>query len=471
MRYRSKIGLAVSSVLIATIAAWLFNHPAQASGLIQSAYNLIENGGSAVAREPTINFINGGCVDNPGSSRTDCTIGGALFSQTNSVTDAVQTTETSLVGTGSGSKILAANLYGVGTVVKFEANGFYSTGAVPGTLTINMKHSGGVTSTVTIGTTGAITPLASATNAVWRLWGNITCRTTGTGGTLIINTIFETAPSSLSVLTPAEASITNTTTVTVDTTAAQTVDLTAAWSAASQSITMTNFLLYSPNSAAGNGGGGGLSVSGFYLTDGTSYYTQYPSLVPVTRPSSLSLSWLTTQGTASVANVQGALTLTAPGTVGDALRLYGHAIGTNTTLTVLFSADDPIIQNFQSVGIALYESGTGKIVTYQTSLFAGNPPTAGCLYVSHWTNSTTFGSNVFTPTYPCAVTQWLQVTLSGGNILFRWSADGKTFPAFYSEAETSGFTTAPNNWGIVANANNSGGSQTVIMTDFAFNEQ
>jgi hypothetical protein len=74
MRYRSS--LLVASVIGVIIAAWVINHPLQASGLIQSAYNLIENGGTAVAREPTVNFINGGCVDNAGSNRTDCTIGG-----------------------------------------------------------------------------------------------------------------------------------------------------------------------------------------------------------------------------------------------------------------------------------------------------------------------------------------------------------------------------------------------------------
>jgi hypothetical protein len=113
-----------------------------------------------------------------------------------------------------------------------------------------MKHSGGVTSTVTVGSTGAITPLASITNGAWRLWGEITCRTTGTGGTLIVNTIFEGEPSSLSTLTPADASIVNTATVTVDTTAAQTVDLTTAWSASGQTITMTNFVLDSPNTSS-----------------------------------------------------------------------------------------------------------------------------------------------------------------------------------------------------------------------------
>ena len=68
----------VLALFIATgiALAWLANHPAQASGLIQSAYNLIQNGGTPVTREPTLNFVNGGCVDNSGAHSTDCTISG-----------------------------------------------------------------------------------------------------------------------------------------------------------------------------------------------------------------------------------------------------------------------------------------------------------------------------------------------------------------------------------------------------------
>jgi hypothetical protein len=47
------------------------------SGVVPAAYNLIENGGVSVTRRPTINFVDGGCVDNSGSNRTDCTFGGS----------------------------------------------------------------------------------------------------------------------------------------------------------------------------------------------------------------------------------------------------------------------------------------------------------------------------------------------------------------------------------------------------------
>lgn len=38
----------------------------------------IENSGTTLPVEPYLNFVNGGCVDNPGATRTDCTVAGGL---------------------------------------------------------------------------------------------------------------------------------------------------------------------------------------------------------------------------------------------------------------------------------------------------------------------------------------------------------------------------------------------------------
>jgi hypothetical protein len=46
------------------------------SGIATAAYNLILNSGSALTMRPTLNFVNGGCVDNAGANRTDCTVSG-----------------------------------------------------------------------------------------------------------------------------------------------------------------------------------------------------------------------------------------------------------------------------------------------------------------------------------------------------------------------------------------------------------
>lgn len=443
-----------------------------ASGIAPSAYNTIISGSSTLASRSVLKFTNGGCVDNSGTTppETDCTIGGVLFSQTQTVTDAVQTTETTLVGSGSGSKIIPANFYAAGTTVKFEASGFYSTTASPGTLTIKVKHSGGTTGTVIVGNTGAMTPLASITNGVWRLWGNITFRTTGTGGTGIMNTVWEGEPSSLSALTPADASIVNTTTFTVDTTAAQTVDLTAAWSAASQSISCTNLILYSPNGSNGGGGGGGsFSVNGYYLNDGTNNYIGQQQNV-VTLPVLGAFSFLTTQGTATGTTQKSAVLLTTPSAAGDNVRCFGQAIGANTTLTVALSVTTTL-QNFVWGGVGFFESGTGKLVILQSEQSTSSPnPGIENTDVGQWTNATSFSSLAFQygDHTNSGELRWYQIQKTGGNLNFKISRDGQNFTQIFTQAQNAFFTTAPDNWCIAADGNSSGGSTSVFVVLYSW---
>lgn len=64
---------AVWSLALLSLAALLW-----ASGIAPAAYNTIEQSAVALARETILNFTGSGvnCVDNPGSTRTDCTING-----------------------------------------------------------------------------------------------------------------------------------------------------------------------------------------------------------------------------------------------------------------------------------------------------------------------------------------------------------------------------------------------------------
>lgn len=48
----------------------------QGSGVVTAAYNTILNSGSALPMRPVLNVVNGGCVDNSGANRTDCTFSG-----------------------------------------------------------------------------------------------------------------------------------------------------------------------------------------------------------------------------------------------------------------------------------------------------------------------------------------------------------------------------------------------------------
>lgn len=420
-----------------------------ASGIAPSAYNTIISGSSTLASRSVLKFTNGGCVDNSGTTppETDCTIGGVLFSQTQTVTDAIQTTETTLVGTGSGSTGIPANFYAAGTTVKFEASGVYSTTASPGTLTIRVKHSGGATGTVVVGTTGAMTPLASITNGVWRLWGNITFRTAGAGGTGIMNTVWEGEPSSLSALTPADASIVNTAVFTVDTTAIQTVDLTAAWSAAGQSISCTNLIVYSPNGSSGGGGGGSFTAAVPYLSNGSNFFA--PTFA-VTKPIPGNFTWQNQGGATNTTTANGALYLLGTQQSGDQLRFFEETCPAATyTLTVQII---PQLSNvtFQHVGFGVRDPGSGRIqeITVQNG---------ADISVQNFNTFSSFNARPvdFGAVIPQVVS--LRVANNSTNLIYSWSTDGVTFATILTDPLSGGFiNTTPTQCGFFLDGNATG---------------
>jgi hypothetical protein len=437
-----------------------------ASGIAPQAYQTIMNAGVALTSRPTLNFTNAGCVDNSGSNRTDCTVGITQFSQTNSVTDAVQTTETTLAGTGSGSLVLAANFYKVGTVLKFEASGFYSTTATPGTITIRMKHTGGTTGTVVVGTTGAVTPLASITNGAWRLWGNITCRTTGTGGTFIINTIWEGDTSSVSSLTAGDASIVNTTTVTIDTTATQTVDLTTAWSAAGQTITNTNFLLYSPNNGPAPSSGSSFSAVPPYLTDSTNFFA--PTFA-ITKPIPGNFTWQNQGGATNTTTANGAVYLLGTQQSGDQIRFWEEACPGSTpyTLTIGF-IPQMTAPNFNAIGFGFQDSVSARA---EFLVFLANNGMQ--LEVEQFTNLTTFSNHINSNGFMQGIQfAWFRISNTGTNLTFSWSTDGINFFQVFSDAVSGGFVNAtPNRCGFMLDGNSTQTAAINAMTVLSLVQQ
>jgi len=150
---------------------------------------------------------------------------GRAFIATAAATVASSSSETTMAGSGVGSKTLPANFFRAGRSLRVEAFGYVSNTGTPD-LTIKLKFG----STVIL-TTGTITTAASLSNTGWSFRGRITCRTTGAGGTVM-------AQGELFIGTTRVAMV-NTAAVTVDTTASQAVDLTAQWSVNSSSNTIT----------------------------------------------------------------------------------------------------------------------------------------------------------------------------------------------------------------------------------------
>lgn len=173
-------------------------------------------------------------MDNVG---TDMTISGSLFAQTadKSVTNTL--TETSIVGTGTGSLTLPANFWTVGRTVRITMSGVYSTVAVTGdTVTIKVKYG----STV-IASQATTSLLAGATNLFWWADALITCRSIGASGTVQISggVTYQTGVSGTIV----ENELNNSAgTTTIDTTASALLDVSVTHSAANASNTVKSLV-------------------------------------------------------------------------------------------------------------------------------------------------------------------------------------------------------------------------------------
>lgn len=108
------------------------------------------------------------------------TLSGTIFTQTADATVANTLTETTIFGTGTGTLTLPAAFFVAGKTVRIMMSGVYSTVAVTGdTVTVKIKY--GSTVIASKATTGLLT---GATNNYWFAEAIITCRTTGSSGTV-----------------------------------------------------------------------------------------------------------------------------------------------------------------------------------------------------------------------------------------------------------------------------------------------
>lgn len=149
--------------------------------------------------------------------------GGVQYLST-TVGQSTSNTDTSILGTGIGSKTFAANTLTEGTMIRLKASGRYLPSAViPEAFTVTIK----LGSTTLADTTAAVTNVA--TSQFWSIDVTISIKTVGVGGTLGIagglNYIINATSPSLNA-----APLDNTTGAgTVDTTISNDLDLLARW--------------------------------------------------------------------------------------------------------------------------------------------------------------------------------------------------------------------------------------------------
>lgn len=149
-----------------------------------------------------------------------------IFAATDDATVEDTTTETTIIPTGVGSTTIPANWFGVGDTLRVVLRG--SLGDT-GTPTLNIKALLGSTEIIA---TGAQALNAGVSDVGFDFLIYITCRTTGTSGTVVGsgNFVYDSGTALDAV---------NTSAVTVDTTADLTLDVTATWGTANVSNTIT----------------------------------------------------------------------------------------------------------------------------------------------------------------------------------------------------------------------------------------
>jgi len=193
--------------------------------------------------------------------------------------------------------------------------------------------------------------------------------------------------------------------------------------------------------------GAGLTVSGYYLNDGTNNYVGPVNQI-ATLPSAGTYSWIN-QGTATETTAGNALVVHAPASSSANVRIREALISTNTTLTVALICDTLAGGTNATCVVGFRESATGKLV-FQA--FQSSGAAASAAYVFFYTNPTTFtlaltnASNGAASAGLGGQIVWVKLTTSGGNITFSYSFDGVNFPVGYTEAANAHFTTGPDQW-------------------------
>jgi hypothetical protein len=176
----------------------------------------------------------------------DCTydfprVGGGvkvcMASGTSTVTVSNTTTPTTLIPTVTGTVTMPANGFEVGRTWKFTASGIFSTdlAAATASMTITVEVGGTVYATCATGNLPVL-----LTDKGWRLEGEITCRTTGAGGTAFTQAILYVQDATYYMNWG-----TNAATNGLDTTVTKAFDIKAQWgeAKAGDSWKLTNFLL------------------------------------------------------------------------------------------------------------------------------------------------------------------------------------------------------------------------------------
>lgn len=178
----------------------------------------------------------GGKLWSTNGSTTRESLVGAIFTQTASKTITNTVTETSIIGTGVGYGLtLPANFFIAGKTIRLRIGGIYTTPALATpSVTIKVKYGSTVLASVT---TSSL--LSGATNLEFDGEVDITCRTTGASGSVMLHGDIEYATGVAGTIAVDPLNNAGATT-TIDTTASNLLDVTLTWDSATSTRSATS---------------------------------------------------------------------------------------------------------------------------------------------------------------------------------------------------------------------------------------
>lgn len=156
-----------------------------------------------------------------------------IYAATTDATVTNTVTETSAIGTGNGTKTLAANSISSGRVLRIDGGGVYSAAAVtPGNLTIRVKLGSTIIASVVLGAL-----VSGASTLAYNFESILVFRTIGATGTVLCHGMIDYN----SGVGRNFGDLTNGGVVTtIDTSVSQVIDVTAQWQTASTSNILKN---------------------------------------------------------------------------------------------------------------------------------------------------------------------------------------------------------------------------------------
>lgn len=207
------------------------------------------------------------------------------------------------------------------------------------------------------------------------------------------------------------------------------------------------------------------------IGDGTSWWNVVGGCPLKEPPATATIATQTNFGTSSLTKTNGTLVYAPQAGTGPLLRTAGKSIVTLSAAVVTAGAA-MIAPSGVTVGWGVYmrESGTGKIL----ALYYTGTSSLALLERGSWSSATSRSTftdyTVWADGVTNAVPILLRLAISGSNVLVQVSYDGGlNFANFDSIAKTSAFTTAPDEFGIVAFvANNTTPGPTITYYTLTF---